>query len=124
LLYDAGMAKPIFTAETYAAWHGLEAPVSGRFADTPVGSVQAYVNHGRWVADCPMLACYGARMVSDTHPMQCGSCGGGPYRVLFPQQRAAIEAVLLKRPDDRNQNWAGETLAALRAENRAHGVPA
>ena len=113
----------IFTATSYAAWHGLEAPDAP--AGDPVGDVYAYVNHGRWVADCPQPGCTGAMMVTEQQPMHCGNrdCGGGPWTVAFPAERQQIEVLLLLRPVDRNRNWRpGESLAALRAENAEHGL--
>ena len=42
---------------------------------------------------------------------------------MWPANVAAIEAVLLQRPDPQTRNWRpGEAMGVLRAENEAHGV--
>lgn len=89
--------------------------------------IQAYVNHGRWVADCPF--CTGAERVSLDRPQfMCLSCfnaaaGGRWLRMRLPRWRGLIEAELLKRPRVQNRNWRpGETVASLRKENREHGI--
>ena len=88
---------------------------------------QAQVNHGRWIADCPF--CNGAEMVDlDKRLFFCGSClnkgvGGQWLTVAVPIERAAIEAELIKRSGEEHRNWKpGESVAALRAENRQQGV--
>lgn len=78
------------------------------------GSVFAYVNHGRWVADC---LCGGAELVSEGEPMLCGSCGA-IRQVVWPNNSSAIESALEDRPKE-NQNWyTGETIAMLENESR------
>lgn len=90
------------------------------------GSVAAVVNHGRWIARCPL--CNGAEMVSrEGREFFCLSCGmqrngRQAMRVLFPEDGEAIEAALAPRPIE-NRNWEpGETVDDLRGENRAHGL--
>ena len=101
------------------------------------GAVRAYINHGRWVVDCPE-GCGGAAMASLKYRVficpNCGSPGnsGQWYHVIFPGNFRQIETVLLKRPNKRgvmvpddaeNRNWrTGETLATLERENIEHGV--
>ena len=98
------------------------------------GEVQAHVNAGRWLVDCPVPGCYGAVVVSFTERFfvcpNCGSPenGGAWYRVTFPPQQAQIEQELLKRPAQdgwraANRNWElGETVDDLRQQNRAKGI--
>lgn len=100
------------------------------------GEVAATVNHGRWIVDCPNDGCGGAVSASVVHPeFYCTECGsrendGHSYQVTFPRFRAALENVLMKRParesfSAANRNWTpDETLAAIKAENIGHGVPA
>jgi hypothetical protein len=89
----------------------------------------AYVNHGRWVADCPSPACTGAELVDPDEPrFYCLSCynaafGGLWLPVRFPpeRERQAIERALLARPRARNRNWyPGETVAQLEEEHRRY----
>lgn len=65
--------------------------------DSPV---QARIDFGRWIADCE---CGGAEYVDPNEPiffcMSCGNVdtGHAARRVIFPQQRAEIEAEVLMR---------------------------
>ena len=96
--------------------------------DAPrVGELDAYINQGRWVVDCPN--CSGAVCASKMDPwFFCIYCGVGVYDVKFPPDAAAIEAVLLKRPEHdgwfaRSRNWRpSETVAGLRRENAERGI--
>lgn len=112
---------------THLTLHGF----SGRMpkqADAK-GRLHPYVNHGRWVVDCPCKGCGGAVVVSRAEafflcPLCCNADNDGQwYRVEFPAHRAQIEIELLKRPVRPTRNWrAHESVADLRQENRAHGV--
>lgn len=84
--------------------------------------IPAYINHNRWVADCPI--CNGAELASPESPFfRCANCGF-EAGVQFPANRQGIEAVLAHRPHLLNRNWRpGESIADLRAENIGHGVP-
>jgi hypothetical protein len=86
----------------------------------------AYVNHGRWVVECPV--CGGGERVPTaegsptTILCQVPACGT-ELGVIFPEKRAQIESVLLLRENLVNRNWSpGETVADLEAENVEHGV--
>ena len=100
---------------------------------TITGRVQARVNHGRWLVDCP--GCNSALVIDLDEPVymcvECGNSanGGAWLQVTLPRNRRAIEAELLKRPFGRNpadaptRNWEpGETVADLRHENAEHGI--
>jgi len=92
---------------------------------TPRGDVVAYVNEGRWVADCPQRDCAGAELVDPEWPLFvcCSGCGCGPHCVIFPKDREKIEAALVKRQVPRTRNWLpGETVSDLQRENKAHEV--
>ncbi len=83
-------------------------------------AVVAYINLGRWVADC---ACNGGELVTPGEIMLCGSCGR-THTVTFPgpKTKAKIEAVLGRR-DPVFQNWLiGETVDELEAENIENGL--
>ena len=98
------------------------------------GSVAAYINDGRWVAECP-AGCGGALVVSDQQAIficaDCGSPENGNnwYAVVFPAAKVQIEQVLLQRPTrapDRAhfRHWLpGETVADLKRQNRERGLP-
>ena len=132
--------------ETFGSWFrdrsGLSrADVAARSPDgngdtTPAdGSVDlsipvlARIEHSRWIARCP-LCTGGAELVDPEDPLfYCHSgcknaaVGNAYIRVKFPRERRKIEALLLLRTADETRNWTpGETLAALRAENAAHGI--
>lgn len=106
--------------------HALPAEVD---ADAVPAEAEVNVLGGvaRWVARCP--DCAGAEYVwLDSPAFYCISCrnagiGGRARRLLIPDDRAEIEAVLLARPDPVTRNrLAGETAADLMAENIEHGV--
>jgi hypothetical protein len=81
----------------------------------------AYVNHDRWVANCPTPGCSGAEVVDPDWPLfVCMSgCGVGPLSVSFPRQRVEIERELLKRPARETRHWElHERIADLRRENK------
>ena len=81
--------------------------------------VAARIDAGRWLADCP-VGCGGAEMVSAADPVfLCISCGSDDklWPVTFPDDRAAIEAEVVKRVDVHGWAWTpGETLAQLETE--------
>ena len=88
-------------------------------ADTLV----AYVNRGRWVADCEADRCDAGIAVSPNwKTAACFGCGARYKKVKWPRDRKKAELVLEKRPVMNSRNWRGETLAVLRAENAAHGI--
>lgn len=89
-------------------WHGI--------ADQ-----DAYVNHGRWLADCP---CGDAMAVDPDIPWGvCLGCGGHAV-VRFPVNAIEIERILAHRPTA-NQNWREpDTMAHLVADNAVRGLPA
>ena len=83
-------------------------------------TVNAYVNHDRWVADC---LCNGAELVAPGETMLCGSCGA-EHTVKFPgpKTRDKIEHLLGLRELDK-RNWKpDETVAELLAENIENGI--
>ena len=84
------------------------------------GTISAYVNRGRWVADC---VCNGAELVTVGQEMLCGSCGAR-NTVKFPgsKTREEISRLLLRR-DVFNQNWfTDETVDELLAQNIETGL--
>lgn len=94
----------------------------GRTRFLPVDeTLPAYVSDNRWVADCP--ACNGGIACWSENPRgACYDCGR-IYRIRFPDNREAIEAVLAARPVQRRHWLLGETVDMLKAENIEHGLP-
>ena len=93
--------------------------------DTAATPATAYVNHGRWVADCPTQYCAGAAVLyRDT--FLCGNClnaeCGYRYRLVsWPREKGGIEEALSARAIPAVTNWyPGETVQKLRNENGAH----
>lgn len=133
-IQTAQMVQKYRTSEEYEAWlRHLARQMGVKSAVLPVGAVDkaarpaiAYVNYGRWVADCP-AGCGAAMLVDPELPFLCGECFnegiGGLWRLVkWPAERLAIETELELRLA-RNAHWSpGETVAALRRENAAHGV--
>jgi hypothetical protein len=85
----------------------------------------AYVNHSRWVADCPF--CSSAQVVTpDDRRFFCVDCGNANVRHAYVEvewppddEIDEIERLLRLRPDEQNRNWYPmEPVAALRAENK------
>lgn len=94
-------------------------------------TVEARVNGGRWIGDCPTDGCAGAEYVNlDELLFFCCECRNAafdyhPIPVEAPAEKARtqIEAYLVARPVPATRNWLpGETVKDLRSENRAHGI--
>lgn len=82
---------------------------------TETETVKAYINHDRWVANCP---CGGAEMVTEDEAMTCGSCGA-IRSVDWPDDVFELEVELEKRSDRRTRNWyPHERLEDLQRERR------
>ena len=92
-------------------------PWNGKLATG--GTVEARIDFGRWIADCP--ECKGAEYVDPEDPFFfCQSCGnaslkGTARRVRFPRDRGAIEAAVLERPV-KELNVKGKLTRALTAK--------
>jgi hypothetical protein len=92
----------------------------------PGQAIQVYVNHGRWIAECP--DCRGAQVAARSDPrffcVDCLNawCGGRWVRLVWPPDASDIEALLLKR-ETHHRNWSpGESVNDLLAENVAHAT--
>lgn len=99
----------------------------------PVGDVTSptvtvFVNHGRWMIKCP-FGCGSAQVASETDKrFYCATCenslaGNNLIPANWPDvaTQALIEDALLPRLQV-NQNWDGETVDGLLAENVANEV--
>ncbi|XTZ17041.1 hypothetical protein ACQSSU_06590 [Micromonospora echinospora] len=96
----------------------------------------AYVNHGRWIADCPRLHCGNAEKLTPRQTtLHCSNCLL-LSEVAWPPDPDRIWAALEARPVPQTRNWApaghrqaiacgvpdGQTVADLITENREHEV--
>lgn len=101
---------------------------------------RAFVNHGRWIAECPRDLCSNAlalesrqgRFVCDTEPDGCGA----DAPIEWPPDADEIWKALQRRPVPATRNWFpaehelavragephGQTVADLLAEGEQHGV--
>lgn len=120
--FAAGGVHPARGAE----WihHYLRTGVNLEKGIAPFASIAVYINHGRWIAECP--DCHGAQLACRTdHRFLCNDCGNiaveGLWRpVDWPANPGAIEEALDMRPLA-NQNWVpGQTVDDLLAEEIAH----
>jgi hypothetical protein len=90
-------------------------------SDHPV-PIRAYVNHGRWLADCVCGA--GVAVDPAWDRAYCYDCLR-IFRVTWPPDRklAWIETILAARPLAQHQNWwPTESVAQLARENGEHGL--
>ena len=96
-----------------------------------------YVNHGRWVVECPADDCRAAIDVSRPLGSGWASCDCGDLSVCYheripcdhmilldwPADLEAIVRILDAREDPCTRNWLpGETVEDLKAENLLHGM--
>lgn len=108
----------------------LVAPGTGfrRGASRNSAKAVAYVNHGRWVADCP-LGDGGARRLKPGLEFFCIECGN-TFEVEWPDAKTmeAIEAGLEPRSNRPNQNFhpdeSTNPAKFLADENAANGIKA
>jgi len=110
--------------EQQIAWRWPGAPAANWQAR---GEIHAEIARSNWRVCC--TTCREAIVIEPGLPFFCPNClmqanGGYAMRVIWPAERAQIEAVLLARPVPEHRNWLpGETVAMLIAENLAHGLP-
>lgn len=97
---------------------------------------RAYVNHSRWISDCPRPYCANAESLQPRQAtFHCTNCLL-VADVEWPPNADAIWEVLTARPVPQTRNWFpeshdlalasgcphGQTVADLIDENRKHGV--
>jgi hypothetical protein len=92
----------------------------------------AYVNWGRWVADCPRPFCPNAEHFGRSSNGHLGGLTGNSFRCShcglrcdadWPPNVDDIDYLLSQRPVPGTRNWRpGETLWDLIEENAVHGV--
>lgn len=100
-------------------------------------NAQAYVNHGRWIADCPRPHCGNALALNPKQStFHCSGTGGCQLiaEVEWPASVGGIDAALAVRPVPTTRNWApaghrqaiacrvpeGQTVAELVAETHEY----
>lgn len=107
----------------HAAFVARNAKRGARFQvhEDLTGSNPARIDAGRWVADC---SCGNTCATDPAWGLACCFACGAIYRsVVFPEDRQAIEAILVERPHPMQRGWdIGETLADLIVENEGIGV--
>lgn len=114
----AGPEHVVADAEAFLERRRIKRVVTGK-------TVKAYINGGRWVADCPNdnggIAC-----LPGHDEATCLSCGHA-YKVKWPAAKtmSAALTVLLAREKPENRNWrpGDESVQDLKAENITRGVP-
>jgi len=92
-----------------------------------------YMNHGRWVADCPSPNCSAAEKVLPWQAVAVCNCQDRDFcqhsipcatviALDWPSDCGRIEAAVASRPL-LNRNWyPWESVEGLEKENAAHGV--
>lgn len=93
----------------------------------------AYINWGRWVAECPAGCGFALVLSPGQSTLHCRECNS-LTRVSWPFDADALMAALEVRPDKRNRNWFpvnhdlalrfnlphGQSVAELHEETEAH----
>lgn len=101
-------------------------------------NAQAYINFGRWVADCPMGCGNATALEFNQVTYYCAPPGGCGHigEVTWPVDAPEIWGALEERPMPKTRNWFprnhdlalksgcphGQTPAELREEARENGV--
>ena len=83
-------------------------------------TARAYVNHGRWIADCPR-GCGGAEALTfGCASFTCSNCQW-VTRALWADGWVEVERALAERPLPLNRNWFPEDHPLAIASGRPHG---
>lgn len=100
-----------------------------------LNEARAYVNHGRWVTECPRDCGYAEGLDDGQFMLHCGECGH-VCPVRWPDNAQEIWDELAKRPLPRTRNWFpsshplalqshcphGQTVEELRKESLEHAA--
>ena len=81
---------------------------------------RAYMNHGRWVADCPRTCGYAWDLKDNEFLVHCGECGN-VCPVDWPDNAQEIWDELQKRPLPRTRNWFPESHELAIRSGSPHG---
>jgi hypothetical protein len=122
ILQNGGTLETYVRREMQARWPTAEFIIPW---NNPRGEVYAQVIRSNWVAVC--VVCKTGMFIELGEPFYCVDCGmvlndGYPMHVIWPDNRAEIERVLIRRARPITRNWQpGETTDMLIAENIEHG---
>ncbi len=112
-----GVADESAYAERQAAFVAKK----GRLQTDREGSVTAYVNGSRWVADCQHCGA-GIAVHPEWTTARCFGCGSIYAAVVFPNDWQAVEDVLWARPTLAHNWQPEETVVDLALANEAIGL--
>lgn len=113
-----GSYRAFIEREVNLRWNG-QAQVHWHTQGPPV---LAWVNRSSWAVNCDV--CLESIIIEPEMPFFCPNCcnirnGGYARPVIWPEDRMAIEKVLLMRAAPETRNWLPtETLADLIAQNK------
>lgn len=111
---------PVRTPDDYALWQRIHVVTKGAKVWKSEARVDAYINFGRWVADC-FWCKKGMFTRPDWGCAYCAQCGARYETgyVIFPDDVLEILAAILVRPDPDTQGWDNkQTVQDLLRENR------
>lgn len=99
------------TPADYRTWQMIIVTARGGRVWITGVRVPAYINAGRWTADCHWCA-KGMFTRPDWALACCGECGAlyEPGTIVFPDQADAAVQILLRRPNRDSQNWRNPNL--------------
>lgn len=121
-LARANAASPFAIATVHATQLSKKLPVVKPWNSNEV--IVPYVNHGRWLADCPHCHSGIAILFRQAHGW-CFGCGAVFSKAVWPNDAMLdqIVALLEARPAAVVQNWyPQESIADLERQNRDNGV--
>ena len=114
------LAARVVTQSSALACHAAAMMRHGIPTHRRAETVTAYVNDGRWVADCPCGS--GILLVPGWALGTCFECGG-IAEIAWPDEKAivAIDAALGERVKRSTMNWTpDETIESLQIETLAN----
>lgn len=117
---QAGTYKTYINMNLDQRWQGARATW-----ETRGDAIMPTVIESTWVIKCP--DCPEQIIYEPGEPFYCPECqnvknDGYARPVKMPDERTEIERVLCNRDLPATRNWLGESVAQLKAENKAHGV--
>ncbi len=108
------------TPSDYLVWQGVMVTSKGGNLWQSTEPVEAYVNHGRWIAKCRWCDT-GILTRPDWGVAYCAECGARYEKgfVKFPPNAEKIADLLCKRVRRENQNWdSRQSVEDLEKENK------